>query len=80
MDDHAPYTPQCAVPVRRGVSVESRLGSGIWTEQRLELSVLTIDAWTCCVASVNGERTSAFNKRQTWRPCAAAGRAAARRA
>eukprot|EP00966_Prymnesium_polylepis_P135674 3136289-Prymnesium_polylepis.1 len=38
--------------------------------------------WTCCVpvASVNGELTSAFNTRQKLRPCAAAGRAAARRA
>ena len=35
---------------------------------------------TRCVASVNGERTSAFNTRQKLRPCAAAGRAAARRA
>ena len=32
------------------------------------------------MASVNGERTSAFNTRQKLRPCAAAGRAAARRA
>mmetsp|Transcript_15264 Transcript_15264/g.41111 ORF Transcript_15264/g.41111 Transcript_15264/m.41111 type:complete len:254 (+) Transcript_15264:2684-3445(+) len=33
---------------------------------------------TRCVASVNGERTSAFNTRQKLCPCAAAGRAAVR--
>eukprot|EP00966_Prymnesium_polylepis_P084005 1944956-Prymnesium_polylepis.1 len=34
---------------------------------------------TCCVPSVNRERTLAFNTLQKWRPCAAAGRAAVRR-
>ena len=34
---------------------------------------------TCCVPSVNRERTLAFKTLQKWRPCAAAGRAAVRR-
>eukprot|EP00966_Prymnesium_polylepis_P105903 2452032-Prymnesium_polylepis.1 len=35
---------------------------------------------TCCVPSVNGERTNVSNKGEIWLPGAAAARAAARRA
>eukprot|EP00966_Prymnesium_polylepis_P005183 119530-Prymnesium_polylepis.1 len=33
---------------------------------------------TCCVPSVNGERTNDLQPTAKWRPCAAAGRAAVR--